>query len=135
MLGTNVHANSTLGHDRHAFGIVRNVQSGGLQGFPLLTVAAGPADGRPVVVRPPRFRHPWNEHGIGSHFATLGIGGVWIDTYVYTPVYTPPAPLAYRQAADTDIARSRGPSIKTPDRARNGIILVRGDSKSYVLFP
>lgn len=71
-------------------------------------------------------------HAIGSHFATLGYDGIWLDNYVYAPtvvVAQQPA-LVVQQPA-----RSRAPKVITPSAAQQGIIVVRGDSKSYVTFP
>jgi hypothetical protein len=68
---------------------------------------------------------------IGSHFFTLGADGIWVDNFVYaptTPVTQQPMPLQQS-------VMHRAPAVKTPSAARAGIILVRGDSKSYVTFP
>jgi len=70
-------------------------------------------------------------HAIGSHFATLGYDGVWLDNYTYAPT------VLVQQPAITVLlpaAQSRAPSVKTPSAARQGILVVRGDTKSYVTF-
>lgn len=95
------------------------------------TTLCSDIDGHEVFAHTRPLQISSHEHGIGSHVATLGFDGVWTDTYRYTTT----APVAYQPATDLELARSRGPAIKTPDPAQRGIILVRGDSKSYVLFP
>lgn len=85
------------------------------------------SQGRPF---PPSSTFP-HQHFIGSHFATLGYGGVWLNTYLYTPALL----VERRQAANDAPAHGRAASVKTPDPMRRGIVLVRGDSKSYALFP
>lgn len=72
-------------------------------------------------------------HAIGSHFATLGYDGIWLDNYVFAPtvVIAQQAGAAPPQQA----AHSRAPAVRTPSASEQGVILVRGDSKSYVTFP
>ncbi|HEX3973352.1 MAG TPA: hypothetical protein VHX19_18620 [Stellaceae bacterium] len=68
----------------------------------------------------------------GSHFFTLGADGVWVDNFVYAPtLLVAQQPMVLQQSA----MHRRAPAVKTPSAARAGIILVRGDSKSYVTFP
>lgn len=75
------------------------------------------------------FRHA---HTIGSHFATLGYDGIWLDNYVFAPtVVVAQQPALVMQQP----ARRRAPVVITPSAAQQGIIVVRGDSKSYVTFP
>ena len=69
---------------------------------------------------------------IGSHFLTLGADGVWLDNFVYAPTVL----IASRPVVGHQTARQRRlATVKTPGTKRPGIILVRGDSKSYVVFP
>jgi hypothetical protein len=71
-------------------------------------------------------------HAIGSHFATLGYDGIWLDNYVYAPtVVVEQQPAAVLEQP----ARIHAPKVITPSAAQQGIIVVRGDSKSYVTFP
>jgi hypothetical protein len=69
---------------------------------------------------------------IGSHFFTLGADGVWVDNFVYAPtVLVAQQPMLLQQQS----LRRRAPAVKAPGATRAGIVLVRGDSKSYVTFP
>jgi hypothetical protein len=69
---------------------------------------------------------------IGSHFFTLGADGIWVDNFVYTPaILVAQQPVLTQQQP----AQRSSPLVKTPSAARAGIILVRGDTKSYVTFP
>jgi len=88
----------------------------------------GPGGARQAFPHSTAWRH---RHAIGSHFATLGYDGVWLNTVLYTPT----ALAAQRQAADRPLRSSRAPVVKTPDPPQRGIIVVRGNSKGYVLFP
>ncbi len=100
--------------------------------------AAGPVGARSSLVmshrqnfarRPTAFRR---RHAIGSHFLTLGADGVWLDNFVYAPTVL----AASFPAVEHRPAQSRRiVTVKTPSTPRSGIILVRGDSKSYVVFP
>lgn len=129
------HGSDSGGHSSgHAFAFAHSPRGATPSGAPQQAVAV-PAGGTQVVAMSQgqplphsMFRH---RHAIGSHVATLGYGGVWLNTYLYTPALR----LERQPAANNALARNRAPSIKTPDPARRGIILVRGDSKSYVLFP
>lgn len=74
-----------------------------------------------------------HRRAIASHFATLGSDGIWLDNYV---VYAPTLLIAQQPVvAQQQPTHSRAPSVKTPSAARQGIVLVRGDSKTYVTFP
>jgi hypothetical protein len=69
---------------------------------------------------------------VASHFFTLGADGAWVDNFVYAPtLLVAQQPMVLQQSA----MHRRAPVVRTPDAARAGIVLVRGDSKSYVTFP
>jgi hypothetical protein len=79
--------------------------------------------------RSARFDH---SRRVGSHFITLGANGAWVDNFVYTPnVIVAQQPGIVQQQA----ARRHISVVRTPGPARAGILIVRGDSKSYVTFP
>jgi hypothetical protein len=69
---------------------------------------------------------------IGSHFFTLGADGIWIDRFVYTPTIRVAQQSVPMQQQPV---HRRSPVVKTPGAPRSGIIVVRGDTKSYVTFP
>jgi hypothetical protein len=66
---------------------------------------------------------------IESHFVTLGADGIWANNFVYTPtmLVMQPSPIMPRQTL-----RRHASVIRTPGPAHAGILVVRGDSKSYV---
>lgn len=69
---------------------------------------------------------------IGSHVLTLGSDGIWLDSYVYAPtVLVAQQPVV----AEQQPTRDRAPSVKAPSMAGQGVILVRGDSKTFITFP
>ncbi|HEY1506346.1 MAG TPA: hypothetical protein VGF92_18725 [Stellaceae bacterium] len=74
------------------------------------------------------FHH---SHAIGSHFFALGADGAWVDTFTYSPtiVIAQQSPIAQEQPGPRHAA-----VVRTPGAAQQGIIVVRGDSKSYVTF-
>jgi hypothetical protein len=67
-----------------------------------------------------------------SHFFTLGADGVWVDNFVYTPNI-----LVVQQPATAQPQQSlrHASVVRTPSAARAGVLVVRGDTKSYVTFP
>jgi hypothetical protein len=75
------------------------------------------------------FRH---SRALGSHFFTLGADGVWVDNFADTPavVVTQQPVIMLQQPAAGPPA-----SVKMPSAAQQGILVVRGDSKSYMTFP
>ena len=99
------------------------------------TVRVFPFSSRHVASSHMSFSHRIALHHtrtIGSHFATLGYDGIWLDNYVYAPtVVVAQQPAFVLQQP----ARNRAPVVRTLSAAREGIIVVRGDSKSYVTFP
>ena len=121
-----------------AFGFAQGAHSAPFMSFPSRPVAAGP-----VGVRSSFFMsHRQNfargstavhrRRAIGSHFVTLGADGVWLDNFVYAPTIL----VASRPVIGHGPAQSRRlVTVKRPGAPRSGIILVRGDSKSYVIFP
>jgi hypothetical protein len=72
-----------------------------------------------------------HSHVIGSPFFSLGVDGVWIDNSGRTPtvVITHPTVIRQQQLVSSPAV------VKTPSAAEQGIIVVRGDNKSYVTFP
>jgi hypothetical protein len=73
-----------------------------------------------------------HSRAVGSHFYTLGADGVWVDNFVYTPSL-----LVMQQPATAQRQQSlrHASVVRTPSAARAGILIVRGDTKSYVTFP
>jgi hypothetical protein len=70
---------------------------------------------------------------IGSHVFTLGADGIWVDNFVYTPtILVAQQPVLVQQQLPV---HSRAAAVKTPSAEQAGIIVVRGDTKSYVTFP
>ena len=121
-----------------AFRFARGAHGAPVMAFPSLPVAAGPVGApssyfmahRQNFARGSTAYH--RQHAIGSHLLTLGADGVWLDNFVYAPTVV----LAPQRAIEYGRAQSRRlVTIKTPSAPRSGIILVRGDSKSYVIFP
>jgi hypothetical protein len=90
---------------------------------PQISIARGAFSHRQTA-----FRH---SRVIGAPFFTLGVGGVWIDNSRRTPmvVVTHPPVILQQQPVPSPAA------VKTPSAAEQGIIVVRGDNKSYVTFP
>ncbi len=79
------------------------------------------------------FAHPLALHhsrAIGSHVATLGYGGIWLDNYAYAPTVIVAQPIITLQSS----ASTRASSVRTPSTAEQGILVVRGDTKTYVTF-
>jgi hypothetical protein len=106
---------------------------------------AGPATVRRTFASSPRhfvssrmsFSHRkasfGHAHRVGSHFFTLGADGVWGDSFVYAPtVLVAQQPLLIQQQRPI---HRRAAAVITPNTAQAGIVVVRGDTKSYVTFP
>jgi hypothetical protein len=73
-----------------------------------------------------------HSHAIGSHFFTLGYDGIWLDNYAFSPTILIQQPAITLQLP----AQShRASAVRTPDAAQQGILVVRGSTKSYVIFP
>jgi hypothetical protein len=122
---------------------------GALFGLPGTVHTTGPSIPGPATVRrsfASSSRHTVSTHKsfshrngsfnrprrIGSHFFTLGADGIWVDTFVYTPtIRVAQQPVLIQPQR----AHRSAPVVKTPSAAQAGIILVRGDTKSYVTFP
>ncbi|HWE72402.1 MAG TPA: hypothetical protein VG328_04525 [Stellaceae bacterium] len=68
---------------------------------------------------------------IGSHFLTLGTDGVWVDNFGYAPtVLIAEQPMPVQQQS----VHRHTPVARTPSATQEGVIVVRGNSKSYVTF-
>jgi len=135
------------GHDGgHGFGF-----GGGAHRAPVTAFANRPVMAGPVVARVSfpkshfaahsNFRfvsqrqnfsvRSGRQHAIGSHFFTLGYDGIWLDNFVYAPTVLVEQP----QARPAPLAQSDPfVAVKTPSESHPGIILVRGNTKSYVVF-
>jgi hypothetical protein len=72
-----------------------------------------------------------HSRAIGSHVATLGYDGIWLDNYAYAPTVVVTQPIIMLQSP----AQAHASAVKTPSAAQQGIVVVRGDTKTYVTFP
>lgn len=71
-----------------------------------------------------------HSHVIGGPFFSLGANGVWIDNSGSSPavVVTHPSVIPQQQPVSSSAV------VKMPSAVEQGIIVVRGDNKSYVTF-
>jgi hypothetical protein len=117
-------------HGGHGhFGAPHSLQGTGRRSMSGLAIArAFPFSSHPHMSFSHRFALH-HSHAIGSHVATLGYDGIWLDNYAYAPTVVVAQPILQSPA------HVRAPSVKTPSAARQGIVVVRGDTKTYVTFP
>lgn len=75
------------------------------------------------------FHH---SHGIRSHFFTVGPDSFWVDNFV-----SPPDLVLTQQPAimQEPVAPQHTAVVREPNPKQDGIVVVRGTSKTYVTFP